>query len=124
MQVKVWNDNDHPFTDNNFKGDVVTIPPKKYVEMEYNEAHEFRGKYSPIKLGGDGQPLAQSFKMIRIEKTGPAEAAHVSGVTCQACGKVYESQGVLDVHIDEQHLDAMADPEVAQKRRGRPRKEA
>ena len=122
MQVKVWNDNEHPFTDN-FKGDVVTIPPKKYVEMEYYEAHEFKGKYSPIKVDGDNQPLPTSFKMIRIEKMGAPEVINL-GVTCQACGKTYESQGVLDVHIDEQHLESMADPEVAQKRRGRPRKEA
>lgn len=123
MQVKVWNDNEYPFSDE-FKGDKITIPPKKFIEMEYYDAHEFRGKYSPIKVDGDGQHMPQSYKMIRIEKIGSPEVTQL-GVTCQACGKVYESQGVLDAHIDEQHLESMADPEVAQKRlRGRPRKEA
>ena len=124
MQVRVWNDNTYPHTEE-FKGEKITIPSKGSILMEWNEAHEFKGRYTPIIKDGGGQPIPQSFKMIRIEKIdAQSPEEKTPGFPCQACGKVYESQGVLDVHIDEQHLEAMADQEVAQKRRGRPRKEA
>ena len=120
MQAKVWNDNEHVFTDDSFKGEKITIPPKSFIEMEYGEANEFKYKYSPIKVGGDNQQLPSSYKMIRVEPIGEPEAVKVAGVNCQACGKTYESQKVLDAHIDEQHLEAMADKTVAEKRRFKP----
>lgn len=124
MQVRVWNDNTYPHTEE-FKGEKVTIPARGHVMMEWSEAHEFKGRYTPIIRDGGNQPKPESFKMIRIESvSGDQAVAAAAGFPCQACGKSYESQRVLDTHIDEQHLDAMADQDVAQKRRGRPRKEA
>ncbi len=118
MQAKVWNDNKYPFSQE-FKGQKISIPAGEYVEMEFYEAKEFEGRYSPIKVDGGGQPKPESYKMIRVEAEGKAGPAQAGGFPCAACGKVYESQRVLDAHVDEQHLDAMADQEVAQKRRAK-----
>jgi hypothetical protein len=122
MKVRVWNDNTYPHTEM-FKGDRIHIPAKQYVEMEFYEAHEFKGQYTAIKRDFDGNPVPESYKMIRIEKIEGAAAQDAPKVSCQACGKSFLSQHDLDDHIDAEHLDQISDPEVAQKRRGRPRKE-
>lgn len=126
MKVRVWNDNTHPHTEM-FKGDKIHIPAGKYVEMEFYEAHEFRGQYTPILRDFDGNPVESSYKKIRIEKiegaTAKDEGQPEGKVSCQACGKGFLSSKDLEEHIDEMHIDQITDPEVAQKRRGRPRKE-
>jgi hypothetical protein len=123
MQVKVWNDNKYPHVEK-FKGDTIRIPAGGYVEMDLYDATDFRGQYTPIVKGADEQPMPQSYKIIRIERPSDAKVEASSSFQCQACGKSYESQKVLDAHTDENHLDQLAEPDVAQKRRGRPRKEA
>lgn len=123
MQVKVWNDNVHDFSDANFKGEKIHIPSKGYIEMEFNEANEFRCKYSPMVDSGDGTQDPRSYKIIRIEKPESAKlVATPAGFPCQACGKTYESTGMLNLHIDENHLDALEDQDVASKRRFKPLK--
>jgi hypothetical protein len=66
--VKVWNDNtcDHKET---FKGATISIPAQSFIEMEYEEAVEFRGQFTGVaKLGKDGKPDKTQFKMIRVER--------------------------------------------------------
>lgn len=70
--VKVWNDNAYPFSQE-FKGNKITIPPKSFCEMDYEEAVEFRGLFSPVIKDTDGVPLPESYKMIRVER--PAQVA-------------------------------------------------
>ena len=82
--VKVWNNNVHPFTQE-FKSNKITIPPQAYIEMDYEEAVEFKGKFSPIITDGDGNPLPESFKMIKVER--PAHTAAVPGLMNHATGK-------------------------------------
>ncbi len=117
--VRVWNDNVFPFRQL-FRDKEIYIGPKKFIEMEETEAYEFRGAYSPIIRDGDGQPTPESFKMIRIEKTDktahkPMVAANET--VCQACGKQFPNKKELDNHIDTEHLEELADKEVAEKRR-------
>jgi hypothetical protein len=86
MQARVWNDNTYPHTET-FKEKTITIAPKSHIEMDYDEAKEFKSKFTPIKTDGEGNPLPESFKMIRIEKLGAPEAATLP-LVCHATGKV------------------------------------
>lgn len=123
MNVLVWNDNEHPFAQD-FKGETIKINPKKSVIMEQHEATEFLGKYHPIMKDGGGQQDPRSYKKLRIERLADgSEDAHTLTFTCNKCGISHVTKELLDDHIDANHLDDLPE-EVAQKRRGRPRKEA
>lgn len=104
MKAKVWNDNIFPYTEK-FKGDVITIEPKGFIEMDYDEAVMFRGTFSSITRTADGAPKQESYKMIRIEPQGnPVD--HVvkqDPNKCLACGKVLGSQAELAQHIFNEH---------------------
>ena len=82
--VKVWNNNVHPFTQE-FKSRSITIPPQEYIEMDYEEAVEFKGKFSPIITDGDGNPLPESYKMLKVER--PAQLAAVPSLVNHATGQ-------------------------------------
>jgi len=111
MKAKVWNDNIYPYTEN-FKGDVITIEPNSFIEMDYDEAVMFRGTFSSIIRDADGQPTQQSWKKIRVEPLGnPVDNVIKSDPNkCLACGKVLGSQAELAQHIFNEH-PAMLDPE-------------
>ena len=65
--VKVWNDNRYPHTEK-FKGETITIEPGGYVEMDYIDAVDFKGQFTPMKMLGPGHPDPQHFKMIRVDQ--------------------------------------------------------
>ncbi len=69
-KVKVWNDNKHPHTEV-FKGDKIYIGPGEAIEMEWEEAIEFKGQFTGMKIRADGTHDPAGFKMIRVER--PAE---------------------------------------------------
>lgn len=106
MQVKVWNDNVHEFK-SRFKGDDITIPAKGFVEMEYYDAHEFRGQYHPIFRDASGLQAPESFKIIRIEKIDaePVLTLSATPFSCMKCSKSYESSPVLEAHIKTAHAE-------------------
>jgi hypothetical protein len=67
MDVKVWNDNEYPFTQA-FKGVDVSIAPKQFIKMERGEAVDFLGLFSSIVRDADGAPHPKSYKKLRIEE--------------------------------------------------------
>src|SRR4051812_48653121 len=84
-QVKVWNDNDHDYKEK-FKDNDVVIKAKSFIEMEYYEAHEFKGTFRGVERDGDNQPMPRSFKMIRIEEPKAGEVdAKIETNVCGAC---------------------------------------
>ena len=115
MQVRVYNDNVHPYREK-FKGDEIQIPSKGFIEMDYFEAVEFRGSWSPIIVDGGGAPKPESFKMLRIVK--PEDVVHeeVKKHQCHSCGKEFETPEVLDKHITEFHASLIADKDEREKR--------
>lgn len=105
-QVKVWNKNIHPLTEL-FKGNQITIPAGKYIEMEFFEAHEFKGQYHAQPVDVDGRLLddPKHYKMITIEKAGGAEAVVLTDHMCLVCKHKSPSEEELDAHVKVRHAD-------------------
>ncbi len=92
-KVKVWNDNKYPHKEL-YKGDPVVIPAGGFVEMDWEEAVQFKGQFTgmaPLKseddgLGGMGEPDPRFFKMIRVDS--PADdPVKDDGLVNHATGK-------------------------------------
>lgn len=125
MKVRVWNKNEHVLKDQ-LRGDPIVIEPGKFVIMEDDDANIFKGQYIPIYYDAGGLQDPRSYKILHIEPIEEAKKPEVKieQYACVACGRVLNSKDDLDKHVDEFHLDSLADPEVAEKRRGRPPKSA
>src|SRR5689334_10808269 len=98
--VKVRNRNTYPFTQK-FKGKEVTIQPNGTVQMEFEDAVEFRGAFSPIKRDKDGNPHPSSYKMIEIEAETLIKPVTTPQYIHPMTGKRYASQKALDAALDE-----------------------
>lgn len=82
--VKVWNDNKYPHSEK-FKGTQLHILPGGYIEMEFEEAMEFKGQFTAPVRGNDDQPDPRFFKMIRVEIPKNIET-RVDPLMCHADG--------------------------------------
>ena len=132
-KVRVWNDNVYPYKET-FKGDPLVIGSKSYIEMEEEDAVQFRGTFAPMVRDADGNDMPQGFKMIRIEKITAemleAEAApKVDPNVCLVCKYKAGSQADLDEHLKAAHseqlvVDEEAEAELKKRPRGRPAKQA
>lgn len=122
-QVKVWNDNVHPYEES-FKGDMIRIPAKGYIEMDADEALQFRGSFKAPVKDADDNDLAIGFKMIRIEGAdGPTAKVEY---TCQLCKEPFQKEASLLLHAEHAHkadifTDETAEAEI-KRRPGRPAK--
>ncbi len=65
-QVKVWNENTYDFKQE-VKGVQLVIPAKGFIEMDYEEAVDFKGMYSPLPPADFSGDHALYYKMIRVE---------------------------------------------------------
>ena len=109
--AKVWNDNIYPYTEV-FKKKTITIAPKSYVEMEYEDAVDFRGQFTPVELDGAGVPKPTSYKMIRVEKIPETFVEKPTEIACQACGMRQVSMEALSDHIKAHHVESMVDKDA------------
>jgi len=83
-KTKLWNDNDHEHREK-FKGAEVVIPAKGFIEMDFEEACELKGQFTPIVMLAEGVPDPKSFKKLRVEW--PKEpTAKVDPLVCHADG--------------------------------------
>jgi len=116
MQVKVWNDNIHPYSEQ-FRDTLIKIPAKGFILMEAGEALLFKGTFAPIKVDADGNPIPEGFKMIRVEETAAeVDAPKVSKEpTCQACGYKAASEKDLSEHVEANHKHQMVVDEDAER---------
>jgi hypothetical protein len=115
MQVKVWNDNDYDYKET-FKDNEVKIPAKSFIEMEYYDAHEFKGTYKAIQRDGDNQPLPHSYKKIWVEEP-PKDSvdAKIESNTCAACKFRGGTPKELLEHIVANHAHQAVVDEEAEK---------
>lgn len=121
-KVTIINDNTHPFSQE-FKGEMISIPPGGSVEMEYYDGYEFYGAYSPIKTDGDGNHLPSSYKKLRVVEQGKPEnigAEHKCfAVGCKFQGttaKELESHSAT-AHAGEAIVDELAEKEIKTKKK-------
>lgn len=117
--VKVWNLNVHPFKQV-FKGDLIEIPAQGHIEMEFYEAHEFKGTYSPRLLDGDGNPDPRGYKMIRITEGNEPPPESSLGFDCMSCKQKFATDVALLAHIESEHAhqknhDEQAEAEIKKK---------
>jgi hypothetical protein len=129
MRARIYNDNPHTDWKEQFKGEWVNIPSGKFIEMEFYEAHEFKGQFSPIRIRSDETQDPASFKMIRVEKIDTAKEEEPSQTfNCNLCKKNFPDEESLLHHSEKNHADKIFTDEAleaeAPKRRGRPPKQA
>ena len=110
--VKVYNDNVHPFTQK-FKGEVITVPAKSFIEMELEEAVAFKSYPSPMKFDGMGQQDPKSYKMLRVEGSDVAKAVgeRVQAYRCHQDGSLHPTKEALEAHVKQISDTAFADEE-------------
>ena len=115
--VKVWNDNKLVFRQK-FKEALIEIPAGEFVEMQWDEAQEFKSLFYPPQRDGSGVQKPESYKMLRIEGNPPhLVGASIEEHVCGSCNDKFASESDLDKHIDRHHLDELEDQDVASKRR-------
>lgn len=119
MQVKVWNDNVYPFTQE-LAGKVYRIPAKEYLEMDEEEADKLVKAFSPIRVNYDGAAEAASYKMLRVDqndlkniKDKRENKAKSGSYVCQACGYIASNKWELNGHIIDLHKDSFEDRDEA-----------
>lgn len=112
-QVKVWNDNVHPFTQV-FRGETITIPPKSSIDMDFYDAHSFKSKGSPIAKDGMGQFDPKSFKMIRVEGRPNLESKTVA-YKCEADGTLHATEEAMNEHAKAFESRRIKDKPTVQK---------
>jgi uncharacterized C2H2 Zn-finger protein len=114
--AKVYNDNILPFQQE-FEGEMIRLEPNEFKIMDHEKAVLFQKKYFPIQKDAGGQQKAESFKRIRVEMIGYAKAEELKKFQCMACNKNFEGKKEYDDHINDFHIDQLADKEEAKKRR-------
>lgn len=67
-QVKVWNDNVHPYKEK-FHGDEIVIKPKEFVLMNKEDADLFLGTMNSLIFDVGGRPKKECYKMLRIDQS-------------------------------------------------------
>lgn len=113
-KARVWNDWTREHVEE-FRGDTVRIPAKKYVVMDWPDAVQFRGQYTAIERDGLGTDVKP--KMIRLEKIDAAapEYPQSNKFVCQIDGAEFGTQAELDAYIAANHTGAMLDEEIKEK---------
>jgi hypothetical protein len=111
-RARVWNDYHEEHVEE-FRGEMLRIPPKSFIEMPWPSAVQFRGQYTPILRDGLGKDLRP--KMIRLERiddAAPKFEPPKNQFVCQACNEPCKNQKALDAHIAKNHADMLVDDDV------------
>ena len=119
MKVRVWNKNVHDFKQE-YQDQMIEIPAGKYIMMDEDHAQRFVSMYHPIMVDGGGTQLPESYKMLAIDKVGIKEQNAAMKPAdewkCLGCGFVANTEKQLSNHINEKHLDDLADADERKKR--------
>lgn len=114
-QVKVWNDNVHPFSQK-FKGEIINIPAKSFIEMDWDDAMQFKSKGSPMAFDGMNNQKPESYKMLRIEGR-PSLEDRVIMYKCHLDGSIHATKDALEAHVKSLSSEVFADEEVVKTRK-------
>lgn len=112
-KARVWNDWNKEYVEE-FRGDVLRIPAKKFIIMDWQDAVQFRGQFTPIVRDGLGTDLKP--KMIRLEKIDAGAPDYPSeNFVCQMDGAQFSTQAELDAYIAANFTGAMVDEDARDK---------
>ena len=89
-QVKVWNDNKYEHVET-FKNEEIRILPGDFITMDYNDAIDFKGRFTGLKMLGPNNPDPRGFKMIRVDEPTEPIVKEDKNVF-HATGKAFESR--------------------------------
>lgn len=106
--ARVWNDNDKPYSEK-FRDDLITIPPKQFIEMDRADAIQFIGQWVPIRQLDDGTPL--NAKRLRLEDLTLKNVQPVK-IQCQMCKEQFQTDKELALHSELKHAEAMIDDDA------------
>lgn len=114
--VRVYNDNviDHV---EKFKGTLIKIPSKGFIEMDSEEAVLFKGQFFPPQFDKGKIQTIESMKVIRVEhinsdsNSGKKEQ---ETYRCMKCGFKAVSSNALKAHIKQSHVESMVDEDAKQ----------
>ena len=116
--VRVYNDNIVPHKEH-YKGQDLVIEPKGFIEMDRDEAVQFKSQFFPPKFNKGGQQEIDSMKMIRLapipakqKESAPQSQQAEETHTCMACGFEAKSGAGLKSHIRNNHADLMVDDDA------------
>lgn len=121
--VRVWNRNRFDHVEM-FKGELVTIPAESCIEMDYDEAVLFKGKFFAPKFGKDGVQDPRSYKWIELDmedvraikedraRSLENDSSSEKVFVCQACAKEFRTKNGLLKHVKDKHQSAMVDKEA------------
>jgi len=122
MHVKVWNDNtfDHK---EDFKGASLVIPAGGFIEMEYEEAIDFKGQFTPPAPRDCVGDPARFYKMIRVENPPPGsiykDEVNVNHATGQKAASAAELLAGLAAFAQANPHLVVKDPEADKAAAGR-----
>lgn len=100
---RVYNDNSYPFRQE-YKGKMIEIAPKDFVEMEREEAVIFKGLFYPPQYDASDVQKPESYKKLRVVHD--AEIEQEAKPACMICGEKFEDDKELNGHMKKEHSDA------------------
>lgn len=103
---RAYNDNKYPFTQM-FKDQQISIQPGSYWEFDdYDEAHQFKCAFSPVKEAADGTHDPRGFKIIRLvpESTVQAQVQPTKFISPMD-GRVFNTEAELNAYLDANFKD-------------------
>lgn len=111
-KVKVWNKNSLPHVET-FKGDKIEIPAGGCIEMDWEDATEFKGQFFPMVINADGTHNPKGFKKIVVDR--PSEPIFKDmPLINHADGKVATSRAELEAALAKfDHMKVKDDSDTA-----------
>jgi hypothetical protein len=112
--VRVYNDNKVKHVEK-FKGDMIEIPAGEFLEMQRDEAVQFKSQFFPPIFDKAKNQTLESMKCIRLAplsgelEAKPEEPKH----NCMKCGQDFKSLAGLNSHIRAKHAEAPLQTEMA-----------
>ena len=68
-RARVWNEHTEEHVEE-FRGEILRIPPKSFIELPWPSAVQFRGQYTPILRDGLGQERVAGERITFRQFTG------------------------------------------------------
>lgn len=113
-RVRVYNDNKVEHVEV-YKGTTIRIPAGGFVEMDRDEAVQFKSQFRTPVYDKGKQQKPESMKVLRLaaivngaEKAKPAAEKHV----CMKCGFEAQNKAGLSAHIRANHIESMVDEDA------------